>query len=99
VHKKAKPIPAAPKAAQAAVPVKKTVAIVSSSETFDSAMLVLLGMIGLAFACLAVAAIPATYMRWQPAAYFVARRHLDLAIVGLALLLLAAFTFLVTGGS
>jgi hypothetical protein len=97
--KKAKPIPAAPKAAQAAVPVKKTVAIVTPSETFDSAMLVLLGMIGLAFACLALAAIPATYVRWRPAAHFVATRNLDLAIVGLALLLLAGFTFLVTGGS
>jgi hypothetical protein len=99
VHKKAKPIPVAPKAAQVPVPVRRTVAIVSPNKPVDSGMFILLGMIGLAFACLAVAAVPAAYVRWRPAAHFVARRNLDLAIVGLALLLLAGFTFFVTHGS
>jgi hypothetical protein len=99
VHKKeAKPIPEAPKTAQVAVQLKKTVAVVGPSEPFDYAMLVLLAMVGLASACLAVAAIPAPYLPWRPAAYFVARRSLDLAIVGMALLLLAGLAFVVTGG-
>jgi hypothetical protein len=54
-------------------------------------------MIGMAIVCFAAAAVPATHVPWRPAAYFVATRHLDLAIVGLALLLLAGLTFIATG--
>jgi hypothetical protein len=59
---------------------------------------VFVATIGLAIVCLGVAAMPAAHVPWRPAAYFVAVRHLDLAIAGLALLFVAGFVVLVTGG-
>jgi hypothetical protein len=81
------------------VPVNQTVATFTPNERTPYGTIVFLAMIGMAIVCFAAAAVPATHVPWRPAAYFVATRHLDLAIVGLALLLLAGLTFIATGGS
>jgi len=80
-------------------PVNRTVATFTSNERTPYGTIVFLAMIGMAIVCFAAAALPATHVRWRPAAYFVATHHLDLAIIGLALLLLAGLTFIATGGS
>jgi hypothetical protein len=87
------------KAAKVVVPVKRTAATITSDRGLHYGTFVFLAMIGMAAVCFGVAAVPATYVRWRPAAYFVATRHIDLAIVGLALLLLACLTFVVTNGT
>jgi Fe2+ transport system protein B len=81
------------------VPVNRTVATITSNGRTPYGAIVFLTIVGMAIVCFAAAAVPATHVRWRPAAYFVATRHVDLAIVGLALLLLAGLTFIVTGGS
>jgi hypothetical protein len=83
----------------AVVPVKRTVASISSVERFPYGALVFLTMVAVAAVCFAAAALPATAVPWRPAAYVVATRHVDFAIVGLALLLLAALMFVATGGT
>jgi len=62
-----------------------------------ASLLVVLGL-SFAIACFAVAAVPATYVKWRPAAIFVSERHVDLTLVGVALLVGAAFTFLLAKG-
>lgn len=80
------------------VPVDQAAATLTSNGRTPYGTMVFLAMVGFAIACFGAAAVPATHVRWRPAAYFIATRHLDLAIVGLALLLLAGLTFLATGG-
>ena len=60
-------------------------------------LLIVLGL-GVAIACFTVALVPATYVKWRPAAIFVSERQVDLTIVGLALLVVAAFTLFLTKG-
>ena len=61
-------------------------------------LLIVMGL-ALAIACFVVAVVPATYVKWRPAAIFVSERQVDLTVVGLALLVItAAFTFFWTKG-
>jgi len=53
-------------------------------------LLIVLGL-SFAIACFAVAVVPATYVKWRPAAIFVSERQVDLTVVGLALLVVSAF--------
>ena len=68
-----------------------------SSQNLSS-ILIVLGL-GIAIACFAVALVPATSVKWRPAAIFVYERQVDLTVTGLALLVAAAFTFFLTKGS
>jgi len=60
-------------------------------------LLVVLGL-SLAIACLAVAIVPATYVKWRPAAIFVSERQVDLTVIGLGLLVVTAFMLVLTKG-
>jgi hypothetical protein len=60
-------------------------------------LLIVLGL-GVAIACFTIALVPATYLKWRPAAIFVSERQVDLTVVGLALLVAAAFTLFLTKG-
>jgi hypothetical protein len=60
-------------------------------------LLIVLGL-GVAIMCFTIALVPATYVKWRPAAIFVSERQVDLTVVGLALLVVAAFTFFWTKG-
>ncbi len=60
-------------------------------------LLVVLGL-SLAIACLAVAVVPATYVKWRPAAIFVSERQVDLTVIGLVLLVVTAFMLVLTRG-
>jgi hypothetical protein len=82
----------------AVIPVKRTAARISSGTGFQYGTLVFLLMIGVGAICFATAVVPATSLRWRPAAYFVATRQIDLVIAGAALLLLALLTFVATNG-
>ncbi len=62
-----------------------------------ASLLVVLGL-SFAIACFAVAAVPATAVKWRPAAIFVSERQVDLTLVGVALLVGAAFTLLLAKG-
>jgi hypothetical protein len=62
-----------------------------------SSILIVFGL-GVAIACFAVALVPATAVKWRPAAIFVSERQVDLTVVGLALLVAAAFIFFWTKG-
>jgi hypothetical protein len=70
----------------------------SGGGSFDLGSLVIVLGLGLAITCFAVALVPATHVRWRPAAIFVSERQVDLTIIGLALLMGALFTFLWTKG-
>jgi hypothetical protein len=87
--------PNRPRSSVAAV---RTSSKLGSQESFGFAWLLFVATLGLAIVCLGVAAMPAAYVPWRPAAYFVAGRHLDLTIAGLALLFAAGFAWLVGGG-
>jgi len=60
-------------------------------------LLIVLGL-SCAIACFSIAVVPATYVKWRPAAIFVSERQVDLTVVGVALLVAAAFTLLLTKG-
>jgi hypothetical protein len=60
-------------------------------------LLIILGL-STAIACFSIAVVPATYVRWRPAAIFVSERQVDLTVLGLALLVVAGFTLLLTKG-
>jgi hypothetical protein len=60
-------------------------------------LLVVLGL-SFAIACLAVAVVPATYVKWRPAAIFVSERQVDLTVIGLGLLVVTAFMLVLTKG-
>ena len=62
-----------------------------------SSILIMLGL-GIAIACFAVALVPATSVKWRPAAIFVSERQVDLTVIGVALLVGAAFTMYLTKG-
>jgi len=62
------------------------------------ALVAITGGLALAIACFAMALVPATHVRWRPVAIFVSERQVDLTIIGLALLMGAVFTFLLTKG-
>jgi hypothetical protein len=60
-------------------------------------LLVVLGL-SVAIACLAVAVVPATHVKWRPAAIFVSERQVDLTVIGLGLLVVTAFMLVLTKG-
>jgi hypothetical protein len=76
----------------------RTSSKLSSQGSFGFAWLLFVATLGLAIVCFGVAAMPAAYVPWRPVAYFVAVRHLDLTIAGLALLFAAGFVLLVGRG-
>jgi hypothetical protein len=67
--------------------------------SLDFGSIVIVLGLSIAIACFAVALVPATSVKWRPAAIFVSERQVDLTITGLALLVAAAFTFFLTKGS
>ena len=60
-------------------------------------LLIVLGL-SFAIACFSIAVVPATAVKWRPAAIFVSERQVDLTVVGVALLVAAAFTLFLTKG-
>ena len=112
-HKKAvvkkKAAPTTTTATLPTVPVLTTAGAVGVPSVFHSksggggsldlgSIVIVLGL-SIAIACFAVALVPATSVKWRPAAIFVSERQVDLTITGLALLVAAAFTFFLTKGS
>lgn len=69
-----------------------------SGGSSDLGSIVIVLGLALAIACFAMALVPATHVRWRPVAIFVSERQVDLTIIGLALLMGAVFTFLLTKG-
>jgi hypothetical protein len=69
-----------------------------SGGSFSLASLLVVLALSLAIACFAVAAVPANSVKWRTAAIFVSERQVDLAVIGLALLLATAFTLVLTKG-
>jgi len=67
--------------------------------SLDFGSIVIVLGLSIAIACFAVALVPATSVKWRPAAIFVSERQVDLTITGLALLVAAGFTFFLTKGS
>ena len=67
--------------------------------SLDFGSIVIVLGLSIAIACFAVALVPATSVKWRPAAIFVSERQVDLTVIGLALLVAAAFTFFLTKGS
>jgi hypothetical protein len=61
----------------------------SGGPTGLASILIVLGLLG-AIACFILALVPATYLRWRPAAVFASERHLDLTVAGVALLAISA---------
>jgi hypothetical protein len=61
-----------------------------------ASLLIVMGL-ALAIACFSVAVIPAKAVPWRPAAIFVSERQIDVTVVGVGLLMAAAFTLLWTG--
>ena len=112
-HKKAvvkkKAAPTTTTATLPTVPVLTTAGAVGVPSVFHSksggggslnlgSIVIVLGL-SIAIVCFAVALVPATSVKWRPAAIFVSERQVDLTITGLALLAAAAFTFFLTKGS
>jgi hypothetical protein len=60
-------------------------------------LLIVLGL-SFAIASFSIAVVPARYVKWRPAAIFVSERQVDLTVVGVALLVAAAFTLFLTKG-
>jgi hypothetical protein len=73
------------------VNVKHTLQL-DSGGSFDLSSLIILLGLAFAIACFTIALVPATYVKWRPAAIFVSERQLDVTVVGLALLAAAACT-------
>ena len=71
--------------------------IQTGGSTDVGALLIVMGL-ALAIACFTLAVIPARSVPWRPGAIFVSERQADLTIVGLALLMAAAFTVFWTKG-
>jgi hypothetical protein len=103
VQRKAQPKPkvVAPKA-KVTKPVRQVglrrAALVKSGDPRDDVSLLIVMGLGLAIACFTIAVIPATAVRWRPAAIFVSERQVDLTVLGLALLMVTAFIFFWTKG-
>ena len=96
-----KPQPVVPKlnvpdTAGASAVLPEPIRSASGGSAGIASLLIVMGL-ALAITCFAVAVIPATAVPWRPAAIFVSERQVDLTVVGLALLMAAAFTLLWTG--
>jgi hypothetical protein len=108
-HPKPKPKPKAPVKKKTTVVPKVTIAPPVSagvSNVFQpksggsfslGSLLIVLGL-SCAIACFSIAVVPATYVKWRPAAVFVSERQVDLTVLGLALLVATAFTLFLTKG-
>jgi hypothetical protein len=70
-----------------------------SGRSFDLGSLLIVVGLGFAIACFTIALVPATTVKWRPAAIFVSERQVDLTVVGLALLVTAAVTLFWTRAS
>jgi hypothetical protein len=81
----------------AAVRVRNAFATPPGGTPGIGSLLIVLGL-GLAIACLAVAVVPATSVKWRPAAIFVSERQVGLMLAGLALLVAASATIFWTNG-
>jgi hypothetical protein len=103
VQRKAQPKPkvVAPKV-KVTKPVRQVglqrAALVKPGDPRDNISLLIVLGLALAIACFTIAVIPATVVRWRPAAIFVSERQVDLTVLGLALLMVTAFTFFWTKG-
>ena len=62
-----------------------------------ASLLIVLGL-SVSIACFALAVVPATHLKWRPAAIFVSERQVDLTLVGVALLVGTAFMLLLARG-
>ena len=96
-----KPQPVVPKlnvpdTAGASAVLPEPIRSASGGSAGIASLLIVMGL-ALAITCFAVAVIPAAAVPWRPAAIFVSERQVDLTVVGLALLMAAAFTLLWTG--
>jgi hypothetical protein len=69
-----------------------------SGGSFSLGSLLVVLALSVAIACFAVAAMPASSVKWRPAAIFVSERQIDLAVIGIALLVATAFTLVLTKG-
>jgi hypothetical protein len=81
----------------AAVRVRNAFAAPSGGTAGVGSLLIVLGL-GLAIACLAIAVVPATSVKWRPAAIFLSDRQVGLMLAGLALLVAASATIFWTSG-
>jgi hypothetical protein len=86
-----------PKSPRSGVLGTRTAATVDTKNSFGFGALLIVALLGFAMVCFGVASIPAMYVPWRPVAYFIAYRHLDIAIAGLALLSLAACLVFLVG--
>jgi hypothetical protein len=80
-----------------AVGVQNALSTKSSGSISVASLLVVLAL-SVAIACFAVAAMPASSVKWRPAAIFVSERQVELTVIGAALLLATAFTLVLTKG-
>jgi hypothetical protein len=93
VERKARtPIPnvMAARAAQSGVLGAQSTITLLGGESFDLAALLIVAALSLAIACFGIAAVPAAFVPWRPAAWFVASERLPITFVGLAILAAAA---------
>ena len=81
----------------AAVRVRNAFATPAAGGADVGSLLIVLGL-GFAIACLAIAVVPATSVKWRPAAIFVSERQVGLMLAGLALLVAASATIFWTRG-
>jgi hypothetical protein len=80
------------------VGLRNPAAQITTGDSVDVASLVIVMGLVLSIVCFAVAMVPATAVRWRPAAIFVSERQVDLTVFGFAILIVAAFTFFWTKG-
>lgn len=66
--------------------------------SFNLGSLLVILWLSLAIACLTVAVVPATFVKWRPAAVFLSERQVDLTVIGLGLLVVTAFILVLTKG-
>jgi hypothetical protein len=93
-----KPVAPEPNSSRGDVLGATTATPLRSNDSTDLQSLVIVTMLGLAIVCLGIAAIPPVYVPWRPVAYFIAERHVDMAIAGLGCLATAGFLMFVAGG-
>jgi hypothetical protein len=86
------------RAAQGGVLGAQSAVTLSAGGSLDLTALLIMTALSLAIVCFGIAAVPAAYVPWRPAAWFVANEHLQMTIVGLGFLLAVALV-LVAGSA